>query len=72
MARCATTKLLLFAVPLLGAGDEMTGDDEASVVPLTVGHAASHVIRPKRIYFPEDFCYCFFSNLCVLNTSNKD
>jgi hypothetical protein len=28
------------------------------------------VIRPKRIYFPEHFCYCFSSNLCVLNTTN--
>jgi hypothetical protein len=25
------------------------------------------MIRPKRIYFPEHFCYCFSSNLCVLN-----
>jgi hypothetical protein len=30
------------------------------------------VIRPKRISFPEHFCYCFFSNLCVLNTTNMD
>jgi hypothetical protein len=30
------------------------------------------VIRPKRIYFPEHFCYCFSSNLCVLNTTNTD
>jgi hypothetical protein len=30
------------------------------------------VIRPKRIYFPEHFCYCFSSNLCVLNTTNSD
>jgi hypothetical protein len=30
------------------------------------------VIRPKRIYFPEHFCYCFSSNLCVLNTTNMD
>jgi hypothetical protein len=28
------------------------------------------LIRPKRIYFPEHFCYCFSSNLCVLNTTN--
>jgi hypothetical protein len=41
-ARCAAAKLLLFAVPLLGAGDEMSEDDEASIVPLTVGHVASH------------------------------
>jgi hypothetical protein len=35
----------LFAAPLLGAGDETSGDDEASVVLLTVGHAASHAFR---------------------------
>jgi hypothetical protein len=42
MARCPAAKLFLFAAPLLGAGDETSGDDEASVVPLIVGHAASH------------------------------
>jgi hypothetical protein len=46
MARCAATKLFSFAAPLLGAGDETSGDDEASVVPLIVGHVASHV--PNR------------------------
>jgi hypothetical protein len=30
------------------------------------------LIRPKCIYFPEHFCYCFSSNLCVLNTTNTD
>jgi hypothetical protein len=45
-ARCAATKLLPFAAPLLGAGDETSGDDEASVVPLTVGHPTSHA--PSR------------------------
>jgi hypothetical protein len=30
------------------------------------------LIRPKRIYFPEHVCYCFFSNLYVLNTTNTD
>jgi hypothetical protein len=30
------------------------------------------LIRPKRIYFPEHFCYCFSSNLCVLNITNTD
>jgi hypothetical protein len=30
------------------------------------------VIRPKRIYFPEHFCCCSSSNLCVLNTTNMD
>jgi hypothetical protein len=30
------------------------------------------LIRPKRIYFLEHFCYCFSSNLCVLNTTNTD
>jgi hypothetical protein len=33
---------------------------------------AGGVIRPKRISFPEHFCYCFFSNLCVLNATNTD
>jgi hypothetical protein len=32
----------------------------------------SHLISPKRIYFSEHFCYCFSSNLCVLNATNKD
>jgi hypothetical protein len=41
------------------------------------GHARKafelgEVIRPKCIYFPEHFCYCFSSNLCVLNTTNMD
>jgi hypothetical protein len=39
MARCPAAKLFPFAAPLLGVGDETSGDDEASVVPLTVGHA---------------------------------
>ena len=30
------------------------------------------LIRPKRIYFPEHFCYCFASNLCILDTTNTD
>jgi hypothetical protein len=30
------------------------------------------LIRLKRIYFPEHFCYGFSSNLCVLNTTNTD
>jgi hypothetical protein len=30
------------------------------------------LIRPKCIYFPEHFCYCSSSNLCVLNTTNTD
>jgi hypothetical protein len=30
------------------------------------------LIRPKRIYFPEHFCYCFSCNLCVLNTTNTN
>jgi hypothetical protein len=34
--------------------------------------AWGELIRPKRIYFPEHFCYCFSSNLCVLNTTNTD
>jgi hypothetical protein len=39
MARCPATKLFPFAAPLLGTGDETSGDDEASVMPLIVGHA---------------------------------
>jgi hypothetical protein len=31
-----------------------------------------HVLRLKRIYFPEHFCYYFSSNLCVLNATNTD
>jgi hypothetical protein len=30
MARCAAAKLLPFAAPLLSAGDETSGDDEAT------------------------------------------
>jgi hypothetical protein len=30
------------------------------------------VIRPKRIYFLEHFCYCFSYNLCVLNATNTN
>jgi hypothetical protein len=44
-ARCPAVKLFPFVASLLGAGDEMSGDDEALVVPLTVGHAASHTFR---------------------------
>jgi hypothetical protein len=36
------------------------------------GSDGSGLIRPKCIYFPEHFCYCFSSNLCVLNTTNTD
>jgi hypothetical protein len=35
-------------------------------------HRRRGVIRPKRIYFPDHFCYCFSFNLCVLNTTNTD
>jgi hypothetical protein len=34
-ARCAAAKLLPFAAPLLGAGDEASEDDEASMQSLT-------------------------------------
>jgi hypothetical protein len=34
--------------------------------------ARGRVIRPKRIHFPEHFCCCFSSNLCVLNATNTD
>jgi hypothetical protein len=37
-----------------------------------VPKACFQVICPKRIYFPEHFCCCFSSNLCVLNTTNMD
>jgi hypothetical protein len=30
------------------------------------------LIRPKCIHFPEHFCCCYSSNLCVLNTTNTD
>jgi hypothetical protein len=30
------------------------------------------LMRPKRIYFPEHFRYCFASNLCILDTTNTD
>jgi hypothetical protein len=30
------------------------------------------LIHPKCIYFPEHFCYCFSSNLCVLNATNTN
>jgi hypothetical protein len=36
------------------------------------GESGRGVIRPKRIYFPKHFCYCFSPNLCVLNTTNTD
>jgi hypothetical protein len=47
---------------------------------ITEGKLAAVLIAPslgvliylKRIYFPEHFCYCFSSNLCVLNTTNTD
>jgi hypothetical protein len=42
MARYTVAKLFLFTAALLGAGDETSGDDEASVVLLTMGRAASH------------------------------
>jgi hypothetical protein len=45
MARCPVAKLFPFVAPLLGTGDETSGDDEASVVPLTVGHVVSHAFR---------------------------
>jgi hypothetical protein len=42
------------------------------IMCLSADRNDSPVIRPKRIYFPEQFCYCFSSNLCVLNTTNMD
>jgi hypothetical protein len=41
---------------------------------LTAGGLATirGVIRQKRIYIPEHFCFCFSSNLCILNTTNRD
>jgi hypothetical protein len=36
------------------------------------GDEYKKVIRPKRIYFLEHFCYCFSSNLSVLNATNTD
>jgi hypothetical protein len=38
----------------------------------TVDTPSVSLIRPKRIYFPEHFCYCFSSNLCALNTTNTE
>jgi hypothetical protein len=37
-----------------------------------VADAMRRLICPKCIYFPEHFCYCFSSKLCVLNTTNTD
>jgi hypothetical protein len=39
---------------------------------LTTQAKPGDLICPKCIYFPEHFCYCFSSNLCVLNTTNTD
>jgi hypothetical protein len=33
---------------------------------------SGYLIHPKDIYFPEHFCCCFSSNLCVWNTTNTD
>jgi hypothetical protein len=43
-----------------------------SLYSLKQAPRAWYLIRPKRISFPEHFCYCFFSNLCVLNATNTD
>jgi hypothetical protein len=43
LRRCKATAV---CSPLLGAGDETSGDDEALIVPLTMDHVASHV--PSR------------------------
>jgi hypothetical protein len=55
-ARCPAAKLFPFAAPLLGVGDETSGEDEASVVPLIVGHAVSHAFREGggRVEMPVD------------------
>jgi hypothetical protein len=47
---------------------EAQGTDESTMD----GGSSAPLIRPKRISFPEHFCYCFSSNLCVLNTTNTD
>jgi hypothetical protein len=39
---------------------------------MSLSYPPGGVIRPKRIHFPEHFCCCFSSNLCVLNTTNTD
>jgi hypothetical protein len=48
---------------------KVASSDHFGIAPF---EAKASLIRPKRIYFPEHFCYCFSSNLCVLNTTNTD
>jgi hypothetical protein len=45
---------------------------EAALVAAQTYLYTMQLIRPKYIYFPEHFCYCFSSNLCVLNTTNMN
>jgi hypothetical protein len=54
----------------LNARNHVESDKEGDDKSLSLGMCM--LIRPKCIYFPEHFCYCFFSNLCVLNTTNTD
>jgi hypothetical protein len=41
-------------------------------VSLHLSYFFASLIRLKRIYFPEQFCYWFTSNLCILDTTNMD
>jgi hypothetical protein len=47
-------------------------DNDGVAELISVSDSTPPVIRPKRISFPEHFCYCFFSNFCVLNATNTD
>jgi hypothetical protein len=58
--------------PRIAAYDETTSTEALQDDVDALDEARDVVIRPKRIYFPEHFCYCFSSNLCVLNTTNMD
>jgi hypothetical protein len=43
-----------------------------SVMPREIYDMLGLLILPKCIYFPEHFCCCFSSNLCVLDTTNTE
>jgi hypothetical protein len=63
--------------PPTGRDTSVMDGDRRCRLPIADGngevkHGAVRGDSPKCIYFLEHFCYCFSSNLCVLNATNAD
>jgi hypothetical protein len=75
MADASESRLNIDApVEKRGRGRPHGNKNKTTVAAMGASSSAlvKRLIRLKRIYFSEHFCYCFFFNLCVLNTTNTD